>query len=117
MKTSNICSHPSKTYRFHAMELYGKLTNDGQVDFEIPGGRVPEVHPAPVHALVLDGQVVDDQLRRRGGRAEEGPRPERVRRRPRLLLAQHAATDVEAADKVVAQWSVVSGQYSVVSGH
>lgn len=48
------------------------LTDDGQIDFVVSGGRIPEIHPAPVHALVMGLYIVDQQLSRITRRAEIG---------------------------------------------
>lgn len=38
------------------------ITDDGEINFHIPCGGVFKVHPTPVHALVRQLNVVDQQL-------------------------------------------------------
>ena len=63
------------------------LTDDGEVDLEVPGRRVAEIHPAPVHPLVALPQVTNGQLRRRARSERRSIAPE-VRRAPQLRLAE-----------------------------
>ncbi|KAJ8874632.1 hypothetical protein PR048_025498 [Dryococelus australis] len=74
------------------------LTDDGEVDVEVAGGRVAEVNAAAVDALVGETQVVDEQLRRRRRRAEVGALAKRRWGRPQLRLAEVPAAHVEAGD-------------------
>lgn len=78
------------------------LTYNGEVNFNISGGRVAKVHPAPVHAFVGQPQIVYQQLGRMGGRAEERPLAKVLLRREETCLGHLAAPDVE-----VVQWLVV----------
>lgn len=50
-----------------------RLTDDRQVQPCVARGRLPEVHPTPVHAGVHFGHVVDSQHGRFGERSEMRP--------------------------------------------
>lgn len=71
------------------------LTDNSEVDLAVPRRRVLEVHPTPVHPLVLQLYVVDDQGGGRGGGAEERPLPEDGGRRPELRLVELPPPHVE----------------------
>lgn len=75
------------------------LTDDGEVNFEVPGGRVAEVDAAAVDTLVGQRQVVHLQFGGRGYRLEYGAGAERVGRRPQLglvhVLAPHVVAETE----------------------
>lgn len=80
------------------------LTNDGEIDFEVPGGRVAEVDAAAVDALVGQRQVVHVQLGRRGDRLEYGPGAEHIGRRPQLGLVHVLAPHVVAETQKPRAW-------------
>lgn len=71
------------------------LTQNGKVDFEVPGGWVAEVDSAAVDAGVRGAHVVDQQLRRRRGGPEVCARPEARRRGPQLGRRELATPYVE----------------------
>lgn len=75
------------------------LTYDSKVVEEAPGLRVPEVDPAPVDALVVAPDVVDDELGRLGRGAEVGPGAEHFRRRPVTRLRQGLPPHIKTGKK------------------
>jgi len=73
--------------------------DDGEVDLEVPGGRVAEVDATPVDALVLDPDVVDLQLGGMGGAAEVGTSAEGRGRGPQTRLSKLPPSHIEAVMK------------------
>lgn len=64
MQTLQKSSRPNK-YRYIQGTLPSLYTYDIQADPDVPGGRLLEVHPAPVDALVLVAQVLQPEQRER----------------------------------------------------
>lgn len=82
------------------------LTDYCQIVADAAGLGVPEIHSAPVNALVVPPDVVDDELSGFRHRTEVGPGAEHFRCRPVPGLAHRLASHVEAATKqIINQYS------------
>lgn len=71
------------------------LTDHGEVVADASRLRVPEIHAAPVHALVVTFHVLDDELSGFRHRAEVGSGAEDFRRRPVARLRHRLASHIE----------------------
>lgn len=76
-----------------------RFTYDGEIDFAVSGGRVPEVDATSVDAFVIQLDFVDDQRCRVCCSPEKCSRPEDRGRGPQLGLAKLPAANVEAVNK------------------
>lgn len=72
-------------------------TNDCEINFHIPRGRVAKVHAASVDTLVPQQDVVHEQLGRMRCGAEEGTVGKGGRRGPQFRLRHTPCPHVEAA--------------------
>lgn len=71
------------------------LTDDGEVVSEAAGGRVAEVHPAAVEALVVAPDALQNQSGRLGAGAEERAVAEHFLGRPVARLVGRLSPHVE----------------------
>lgn len=99
MLTSNICYFAFIIDEINPKKCRILLTQNGEVDFEVPGGRVAEVDAAAVDAGVRGAHVVDQELRRRRGGPEVGARPEAGRGGPQLGRGELATPHVETGNR------------------
>lgn len=84
------------------MEAPRSLTYHSEIDLEVAGRAVAKIDPTPVHALVNQLDLIDEQLRRVAGGAEERPLAEVLVRGREPCLRYLPTAHIE-----VVQWLVV----------
>ena len=132
-----VVSTSRRSFVFLTNKPQSSLTHYSQVELHVPGGRVPVVHPAPVHALVHHRHLLDHQRRpgppSPGGEPEVRPAPEAeggfcrpVLARPRrstpatdlliTLLTPHQLPEVEAVERLAGELPVPEDEVDLVGG-